>query len=124
MPFKSDAQRAFFNANRKKLEAQGVDVDEWNASSRGKKLPARVAKAASAPPSPSAASAAGAGASAGQLTGHLTGKSPVLGSLLGGVGAGGAALLARLAAAHQLQKMHQQARPMPAPPMSTAPLRK
>lgn len=74
MPFKSDAQRAFFNANRKKLESQGVDVDEWNASSRGKKLPARVAKAASAPPYPSAVSAAGAGASARQLTGHLGGK--------------------------------------------------
>jgi hypothetical protein len=71
MPFKSDAQRAFFNANRKKLESQGVDVDEWNASSRGKKLPARVAKAASAPPYPSAVSAAGAGASARQLTGNL-----------------------------------------------------
>jgi 8-oxo-dGTP pyrophosphatase MutT (NUDIX family) len=34
---------AFFNANRKKLEAQGVDVDEWNASSKGKKLPEKVA---------------------------------------------------------------------------------
>jgi aminoglycoside phosphotransferase (APT) family kinase protein len=42
MPYKSKAQQAYFNANRAKLEAQGVDVDEWNAASRGKKLPARV----------------------------------------------------------------------------------
>ena len=41
MPYVSDAQRKFFNANRARLTAQGVDVDEWNASSRGKKLPAR-----------------------------------------------------------------------------------
>lgn len=45
MPYKSDAQRKFFNANRAKLEAQGVDVDEWNESSRGKKLPEKVKKA-------------------------------------------------------------------------------
>lgn len=42
MPYKSDAQRKYFNANRDKLEAQGVDVDEWNESSRGKKLPEKV----------------------------------------------------------------------------------
>jgi hypothetical protein len=40
MPFKSKAQQGYFNANRGKLEAQGVDVDEWNAASKGKKLPA------------------------------------------------------------------------------------
>ena len=34
MPYKSDAQRRYFNANRAKLEAQGVDVDEWNAASK------------------------------------------------------------------------------------------
>ena len=39
MPFKSQAQRKFFNANRPKLEAQGVDVDEWNTASKGMKLP-------------------------------------------------------------------------------------
>ena len=39
MPYVSEAQRGFFNANRKKLEAKGVDVDEWNKSSAGKKLP-------------------------------------------------------------------------------------
>lgn len=42
MPYKSDAQRGYFNANRDKLEKQGVDVDEWNSASKGKKLPARV----------------------------------------------------------------------------------
>lgn len=39
MPYKSEAQRKYFNANRDKLEAEGVDVDEWNESSKGKKLP-------------------------------------------------------------------------------------
>lgn len=41
MPFVSEAQRKFFSANRKRLTAQGVDVDEWNASSKGLKLPER-----------------------------------------------------------------------------------
>lgn len=44
MPYKSDKQRKFFNANRKKLEKQGVDVDEWNNSSKGKKLPEKAKK--------------------------------------------------------------------------------
>lgn len=44
MPYASEAQRKFFNANRADLEAQGVDVDEWNSSSRGKKLPKRRVK--------------------------------------------------------------------------------
>jgi hypothetical protein len=42
MPYKSLAQERYFNANRGKLEAQGVNIDEWNAASKGKKLPARV----------------------------------------------------------------------------------
>jgi hypothetical protein len=42
MPYKSDAQRRYFNANRSELEEQGVDVDEWNESSKGKKLPEKV----------------------------------------------------------------------------------
>jgi hypothetical protein len=48
MPYKSQAQAAYFNANRAKLEKQGVDVDEWNQASKGKLLPkrARVKKAA------------------------------------------------------------------------------
>jgi hypothetical protein len=40
--YKSDAQRAYFNANRAKLEQQGVSVDEWNAASKGMKLPKRA----------------------------------------------------------------------------------
>jgi hypothetical protein len=44
VPYKSTAQRGYFNANRKKLEAQGVDVDEWNAASKGRSLPNKVAK--------------------------------------------------------------------------------
>jgi hypothetical protein len=44
MPYISEAQRAYFNANRSKLEAKGVDVDEWNASSKGKELPKHAKK--------------------------------------------------------------------------------
>jgi hypothetical protein len=44
MPYKSQAQEAYFNANRAKLEGEGVDVDEWNAASKGEKLPPRVGK--------------------------------------------------------------------------------
>jgi hypothetical protein len=39
MPYKSLKQERYFNANRDKLEQQGVDVDEWNRASRGMKLP-------------------------------------------------------------------------------------
>ena len=39
MPYKSKAQAAFFNIHKKALEKQGVNVSEWNASSKGKKLP-------------------------------------------------------------------------------------
>ena len=46
MPYKSEAQRKYFNANREKLEAEGVDVDEWNDSSKGKKLPEKAEKKA------------------------------------------------------------------------------
>lgn len=42
MPYKSQAQRKYFNANRKKLERQGVNVSEWNSSSKGRKLPKRA----------------------------------------------------------------------------------
>jgi hypothetical protein len=44
MPYKSDAQRKFFHANKKKLEAQGVSVAEWDRVSKGKKLPKRAKK--------------------------------------------------------------------------------
>jgi len=39
MPYKSKAQAAYFNINKKKLEKQGVNVDEWNRKTKGKKLP-------------------------------------------------------------------------------------
>jgi len=39
MPYKSKAQAAYFNIHKKELERKGVDVDEWNASSKGRKLP-------------------------------------------------------------------------------------
>jgi Ni/Co efflux regulator RcnB len=39
MPFKSEAQRKFFNVHRSELEKQGVDVGEWNRASKGAKLP-------------------------------------------------------------------------------------
>ncbi len=43
MPYKSLAQERYFNANRSKLEAQGVNVDEWNAASKGMTtLPKRI----------------------------------------------------------------------------------
>jgi hypothetical protein len=42
MPFVSKAQEAYFNANRGKLEKQGVDVDEWNKASKGMKLPKKL----------------------------------------------------------------------------------
>ncbi len=42
MPYVSEAQQGFFNANRKKLEKQGVDVDEWNKASKGMHLPQHV----------------------------------------------------------------------------------
>jgi len=41
MPYVSRAQEAYFNANRAKLEKQGVNVDEWNSASKGMKLPER-----------------------------------------------------------------------------------
>jgi hypothetical protein len=44
MPYKSKAQAAYFNIHRRQLEAQGVDVSEWNEASKGKKLPARASK--------------------------------------------------------------------------------
>jgi hypothetical protein len=45
MPYESKAQAAYFNIHRDELEKQGVDVDEWNAASKGKKLPEHKKKA-------------------------------------------------------------------------------
>lgn len=42
MPYVSRKQEKYFNANREKLEKEGVDVGEWNRSSKGKSLPERV----------------------------------------------------------------------------------
>jgi hypothetical protein len=42
MPYKSVAQERYFNANRAKLERQGVNVDEWNAATAGKHIPERL----------------------------------------------------------------------------------
>jgi len=44
MPYKSKAQAAYFNTHRKQLEAQGVNVDEWNAASKGKKMAKKAKK--------------------------------------------------------------------------------
>ena len=43
-PYASDAQRKYFNVNKAKLENQGIDVEEWNRSSKGAKLPEHVKK--------------------------------------------------------------------------------
>ena len=39
MPYKSKAQAAYFHAHRKELEAQGVNVSEWDRASKDRKLP-------------------------------------------------------------------------------------
>jgi hypothetical protein len=38
MPYKSEAQRKFFHANKKKLESEGVDIKERDKESKGLKL--------------------------------------------------------------------------------------
>lgn len=47
MPYKSQAQEAYFNIHKAELEKQGVNVDEWNKASKGKKLPKKVGKLSS-----------------------------------------------------------------------------
>jgi hypothetical protein len=49
MPYKSLAQERYFNANRAKLEREGVDVGEWNKASKGKKLPRKLHPAVKQP---------------------------------------------------------------------------
>lgn len=46
MPYASQAQAAYFHAHKKELEAQGVSVAEWDAATKGKKLPKRAKKKA------------------------------------------------------------------------------
>jgi hypothetical protein len=43
-PYKSKAQAAYFHAHKKELERKGVNVKEWDQSSKGKKLPQHVKK--------------------------------------------------------------------------------
>jgi hypothetical protein len=35
MPFKSEAQRRYFKANKSRLERQGVNVEEWSRLAKG-----------------------------------------------------------------------------------------
>jgi hypothetical protein len=42
MPFKSEAQRRYFEANKGKLQKQGVDVKEREKTKPGPKVPERV----------------------------------------------------------------------------------
>ena len=42
--YKSQAQEAYFNIHKAELERQGVNVEEWNKASKGKKLPQKVGK--------------------------------------------------------------------------------
>ena len=44
MPYKSQAQAAYFHTHKKELEKQGVSVKEWDAASEGKKLPKKAPK--------------------------------------------------------------------------------
>lgn len=44
MPYKSEAQRRYFHANKEELEKQGVDVGQWDRESKGKKLPEKAAR--------------------------------------------------------------------------------
>lgn len=39
MPYASKAQEGYFHAHKDMLEKQGVDVNEWDAASKGKSLP-------------------------------------------------------------------------------------
>ena len=42
MPFKSQKQEAYFNANKATLESHAVNVENWNKASKGLKLPKKV----------------------------------------------------------------------------------
>jgi hypothetical protein len=43
-PYKSDAQRKLFHAKLARHEISKKVVDEWDAASKGKKLPPRLRK--------------------------------------------------------------------------------
>ena len=42
MPYKSLAQAGYFHTHKKQLAAQGVDISEWDAATKGKHLPKKV----------------------------------------------------------------------------------
>lgn len=42
MPFESLAQEGWFHAHKAELEKLGVNVDEWDKATKGKKLPEKV----------------------------------------------------------------------------------
>lgn len=42
MSYRSERQKAYFHANKEKLEKQGVSVAEWDKGSKGKDLPHKV----------------------------------------------------------------------------------
>lgn len=42
MPYVSQAQAGYFHTHKAELEKQGVNVDEWDAATKGKHLPKRV----------------------------------------------------------------------------------
>lgn len=44
MPYKSLKREGYFHAHKDMLEKQGVDVDEWDAATKGKSLPERAKK--------------------------------------------------------------------------------
>jgi hypothetical protein len=42
MPYVSQAQAGYFHTHEKQLAKQGVNVKEWDAATKGKKLPKRA----------------------------------------------------------------------------------
>lgn len=44
MPFESQAQAGYFHTHKAELAKEGVDVDEWDAATKRKKLPKRKSK--------------------------------------------------------------------------------
>ena len=45
MPYKSEAQRKYFNVHKQQLEKEGVNVNEWNKESKVIKLPNKIVEA-------------------------------------------------------------------------------
>ena len=44
MPYKSEAQKRWFNENKEELAKKGVNVDKLNKESEGMKLPDKAGK--------------------------------------------------------------------------------